>query len=123
MAAETLKMKVDLSDFMTAQQRLEVQVKKLEGILEEYESVKNRANQFIDDDDSRYAEMQEVINEEIKKVKIQLKLVENIKLQIDKVVDAMNEMEKSSRKVLKDSKDSVIKGVTDFIDLGGLDLN
>ena len=120
--AETLKMKVDLSDFMTAQGTLQTQIGKLQSLLERYASVKKRANEFIEDDDSRYAKLQEVIDQEIKKVRAQLKVVEKIKRQIDEVVKAMDSLENKSNQVIEEGKSTVKNGLESIIDLSDLDL-
>lgn len=122
MAKDSLKMKVDLSDFMKAQGTLQTQESRLESILGKYTTLKSRASEFIEDDDSRCAKMQEVIEMEISKVKAQLKLVQNIQAKIDKIVEAMDSMEKSSESIINKSKETIKQGVEAIIDLKELGL-
>jgi hypothetical protein len=122
MAKDSLKMKVYLSDFMKAQGTLQTQEGRLESILGKYTTLKSRASEFIEDDDSRCAKMQEVIEMEISKVKAQLKLVQNIQAKIDKIVEAMDSMEKSSESIINKSKETIKQGVEAIIDLKELGL-
>lgn len=122
MAKDSLKMKVDLSDFLTAQGTLETQENNLMTILQRYGDIKKRASEFIEDDDSRCAKMQEAVDAEISKVKAQLKLVQNIQKQINKIVDAMDEMEKTSERIIDQNKETIKQGVESIIDLKSLGL-
>lgn len=122
MAKDSLKMKVDLSDFLTAQGTLDTQENNLMSILQRYADIKKRASEFIEDDDSRCAKMQEAIDVEISKVKAQLKLVQNIQSQIRKIVDAMNSMEEASERIIDQNKETIKQGVESIIDLKALGL-
>lgn len=122
MAGDSLKMKVDLSDFMTAQGTLKTQESKLENILTQYNNLKNRTSEFIEDDDSRCAQMKEAVDLEISKVKAQLKLVRKIQDRIDKVCQAMDNMEKNSESIIQKSKETIKSGIDAMIDLNDLDL-
>lgn len=122
MAKDTLKMKVDLSDFLKAQSTLETQENNLMNILQRYKNIKKRASEFIEDDDSRCAKMQEAVEVEISKVKAQLKLVQNISGQINKVVQAMNSMEEASERIIEQNKETIKQGVESIIDLKALGL-
>lgn len=122
MASSSLEMKVDLSDFLTAEGALQSQENNLLTILERYRSIKSRASEFIEDDDSRCAKMQEAIETEISKVNAQLKLVQNIHTQIKKVVDAMNSMEEASERLIDENKETIREGIESIIDLKSLGL-
>lgn len=121
MAKDSIEMKADLSDFITAQGKLQTQENKLIDILGRYSNLKKRATEFIEEDDSRFSKMQEVIEEEIKKVKSQLKSVQAIEKRIDAVVKAMDSMEESSTKIMQESKETIKEGVEAIIDLKKLD--
>lgn len=122
MASNSLEMKVDLSDFLTAEGTLETQENNLLAILERYRNIKNRASEFIEDDDTRCAKMQEAIETEISKVNAQLKLVQKIHTQIKKVVDAMNSMEQASERLIDENKETIRQGIESIIDLKELGL-
>lgn len=122
MASNSLEMKVDLSDFLTAEGTLATQEENLLSILERYRSIKSRASEFIEDDDSRCAKMQEVIDTEISKVNAQLKLVQNIHTQIKNVVNAMNSMEETSERLIDQNKETIREGIESIIDLKSLGL-
>lgn len=119
---ENIAMKVDLSDFLTANGKLEVQEGKLNDILGRYSSLKNRTNEFIEDDDSRCAKMQEAVEAEIKKVRAELKMVQSVHERIQKVCDAMERMEQESEKIIDESKETIREGVEAIIDLSALGL-
>lgn len=122
MASNSLEMKVDLSDFLTAEGTLATQEENLLSILERYRNIKSRASEFIEDDDSRCAKMQEVIDTEISKVNAQLKLVQNIHTQIKNVVNAMNSMEETSERLIDQNKETIREGIESIIDLKSLGL-
>lgn len=122
MASDSLEMKVDLSDFITAQGTLESKENDLMAILERYSDIKKRASEFIEEDDSRFAKMQEAVEMEITKVKAQLKLVQKIQNRISKVVDAMNSMEDSSNRIIDQSKETIKEGIESIIALKELGL-
>ncbi len=122
MASNSLEMKVDLADFLTAQGTLEAKENDLMTILERYSNIKRRASEFIEEDDSRFAKMQEAVEVEITKVKAQLKLVQKIQAQINKVVEAMNSMEESSNRIIDQSKETIKEGIESIIDLKSLGL-
>ncbi len=122
MASNSLEMKVDLSDFLTARGTLEAKENDLMTILERYGNIRKRASEFIEDDDSRFAKMQEAVEVEISKVKAQLKLVQKIQNQINKIVDAMDSMEESSNRIIDQSKETIKEGIESIIDLKSLGL-
>ncbi len=122
MASNSLEMKVDLADFLTAQGTLEAKENDLMTILERYSNIKRRASEFIEEDDSRFAKMQEAVEVEITKVKAQLKLVQKIQAQINKVVEAMNSMEESSNRIIDQSQETIKEGIESIIDLKSLGL-
>ena len=123
MASNSLEMKVDLSDFLTAQGTLEAKENDLLAILERYDNIKKRASEFIEEDDSRFSKMQEAVEVEISKVKAQLNLVQKIQDRINKVVDAMNSMEESSNRIIDQSKETIKEGIESIIDLKSLGLS
>ncbi len=120
MASDSLEMKVDLSDFLTAQGTLKSKEDDLVDILNRYKDIKNRASEFIEEDDSRFSNMQEAVDLEITKVEGQLKLVRKIQKRIDKVVEAMNSMEESSNRIIDKNKETIKNVLNTNVDWSSL---
>lgn len=121
-ANNSLEMKVDLSDFLIAESTLESQENKLMNILDRYASLKNRATEFMEDDDTHFEKMQQAVDAEITKVKAELKIVQTVHAQIKKIVDAMNSMDKSATNIIDKTKETIQQGVESIIDLTALGL-
>lgn len=113
-------MHVDIQTFIDANEKLQGQIGTLEGILGEYQNLKNNVNRFIEDGDSNFANMQANVEENIKAVKGELAAVQKTKDQIQKTITSMEEMGQNSSKILNEAVQTVQGSVKAAIKLDEL---
>lgn len=118
--ADNLAMHVDSQTFVDANEQLQGQIEVLNGILAEYQSLKNNVRDFVEDADSNFDNMQANVEENIKAVKGELAQVQSIKDQIQNTVDSMTEMNTNTQTILTQGVESASGAVRAAIKLDEL---
>lgn len=99
-SSDSLEMHVDINTFINANDKLQGEIEELNNILGDYQALKTNVNNFLEGNDSNFEKMQENVEENIKAVKAELAEVQQIKEQIKRTVDSMEEMSANTQKIL-----------------------